>query len=112
MKFILILVLMFSSVTSWASSIDGVKIEKISIKSSYGNYVFVKLATAPERATCSTNGGWDYTLSLETETYKSMYSMLLAAYMSGNKVNIHGFTTPTCNEFPHIESIDGIYLVK
>lgn len=112
MKFVLMVLLLVSSVSSFSNNVDNVKIEKISIKSSYGNYVFVKLETAPERAPCSTNGGWDYTLSLETETHKSMYSMLLAAYMSGAKVNVHGFTSPVCNEFPHIESIDGIYLVK
>lgn len=103
MKIFIAAFLLFCSYNTLAASIDGVKISKVAINPTYGNYVFIKLDSAPDRISCSTNGAWDYTLSLETEIHKSMYALLLAAFMASKEVNMSGANT--CSEFPHIESL-------
>jgi len=112
MKYLLVFIMTLVSNAVCASSIDNVTITKIAINHSSGNYVFIKLDRAPDRITCSTNGGWDYTLSLNDEGYKNMYAMMLSAFMAGHKVDIKGLAVPACNEFPAIESLNSIYITK
>ncbi|WP_428241051.1 hypothetical protein [Gynuella sp.] len=108
MKYVYFCLFLIMSFSVQASEIKNVRIQQIAMNHDQGDFVFIKLETAPSRASCSTNGAWDYTLSLKDETYNSMYAMLLAAFMAGKQVNIGG--TGTCNEFSQIESISSFFV--
>lgn len=110
MKSFITILFLFYATLSNASSISNVKVKKLAINSQYGDFVFIELESDPERIACSINGGWDYTLSLTSETHKAMYSMLLAAHMSQRAISISGLSVPSCNEFPSIESAATIYI--
>lgn len=107
MKYLIVLLAVVLVSTVHASEVLDTKIVQMSINKQYGSYVFIKLENSAARISCSTNGHWDYTLSIQTEADKAMYSTLLSAYMAGKKVNIYGFSTPVCNEFPSVESMAG-----
>ncbi|HMU65609.1 MAG TPA: hypothetical protein PKE57_00610 [Cellvibrionaceae bacterium] len=108
-SFVAFLVAGFIS-TAQASEVNDTKISQIGFNKQYGNFVFVKLEKSASRISCSTNGFWDYTLSLEGDIGKSIYSSLLAAYMAGKTVTVYGLSTPACNEFASVESISGLWV--
>lgn len=110
MKILLCLLGLIMSKFVTASAIENVKISQLAINSSYGNYVFIQLERSPSRIPCSINGTWDYTLSLDGEKYKAMYSMLLAAHMAQKDISISGLPTPACNEFPSVESVNTLHI--
>ncbi len=107
MKNIIIGILLMPGI-AFGANVSNTKIVRVAINAEYGDYAFIKLANAPERIQCSTNGTWDYTLPLTTETNRAMYSTILAAFMSGKTVNVYGLSSPDCNEFPHVESMNTI----
>lgn len=98
--------------TNIATGVENSLVEKIAINDVYGSYVFIKLNKSPERIPCSTNGPWDYTLPLSNEGQKAIFTILIAAKISGMAINIGGSSNPACNEFPHIESVGAIYLIE
>jgi hypothetical protein len=96
-----------------ASKLSGAKIVGLELRTDYGEYVFIQTdihtTEADGRAECSTNGIWEYTIRLDTEFRKAMYSTLLAALASQKPVVLRG-DGESCNEFPHIESLVGVYI--
>ncbi|WP_096086616.1 hypothetical protein [Agaribacterium haliotis] len=108
MKLLTLTVFLLISNVVYSNSVHGVEIIKLAINPAYGNYVLIKLDQPPERISCSENGSWDFTLSLTSDVYKHMYSLLLSAFMAGKKIDING--TNSCNEFPHIESVNTLHV--
>ena len=107
MKYLIVLLASIFGSTVYASEVLDTKIAKMSINKEYGSFVFIKLETSAARIGCSTNGYWDYTLSIQTDAEKVMYSTLLSAYMAGKNVSIYGFSAPICDEFSSVESMAG-----
>lgn len=94
---------------SWADAgtAENVRVARMQIVRSYGNFVFIHLNPAPSvRASCSTNSYWHFTLSLDDAAGKNMYAQLLSAFASGSLLNISGANA--CNEFTGVESVVGL----
>lgn len=106
---VLILCSVFPVIVS-ASTVSNVKIKKIAIDHVYGDYAFIALESSPDRIPCAINHTWDYTLPLTDDLYRTMFSMLLAAHLSGRAITIAGLDIPACNEFYAVESAKTIYL--
>lgn len=81
------------------------KIAELAISKSYSNFVFIKMDTVQSKIPCATNGSWHFTLPLNTDQEKSMYSAILAAHMAGKTIRLDGFTPGVFSEFGSIESL-------
>ena len=98
-----------SAALAAAGSATGVRVAKMTIVRTYGNFVFIHLSEAPAtRSSCATNSYWHFTLALDDAAGKNMYAQLLAAFASGSLVDISG--TDACSEFGAIESVGGLGL--
>jgi len=65
--------------------------------------VFIKLERLQEnKIDCHGNATWNYSLPIQSDMDKAVVSALIAAYVSGSKVDIYG--SGSCDEFSSIES--------
>ena len=104
------LVLFLSSTAMSATEVANTQIEELSLVREYGEFVFVKLQDSAPRSDCSTNGYWDYTLPLDTEFGRVLYSTILSAYMAGKSVSISGNSNGLCSEFGSVETLNSVRL--
>lgn len=103
MKKILMLALFVTS-SSQASSINPTKIVKILAGPDYGNLVF--LAIDPEPAdipTCQTNDKWSYVFDGSTEAGKVYLSIALSAYAANKNVWFRGDNS--CDLYSNVEDL-------
>ena len=64
----------------------------------YPNYLFIDLdKSQPTKLDCHSNVRWEYVLDTSDEQGKNMLSLLLAARMSGEKVNFRDTGECTIN---------------
>lgn len=91
MKIILLLtILAVFAKSSFATEASKAKIIRLDLAKSYGS-VLIKLNTStPIKASCHQNTGWDYVMPISSDIDKTMFSILLAAYMSGKSITIAG----------------------
>lgn len=108
-KILLIASLISVQNVCFATEVLRAKVTKLDLARDYGSYVFIKLdATQTNKPACHQNGGWNYTSPIATEMDKAMFSILLAAYMSGKSISIYG--SGACSQFPSIETAGRVRL--
>ncbi len=94
-----------------ASVIDNAKITQIGLDKNQPNVLFIRSDVAPDnqsgRIACHNNPGWNYVLKLETPYDDKMFSMLLAANTSKQKVRLRG--SGQCDVFGSIETLHVLY---
>lgn len=109
-----VLILFASCITSAVyatSDISNTTIVDMAINRDYGNFVFIRVAQSPANpAACSTNGYWQYTLTLSNPGDHELYSMLLTAFSTGSTVDMSG--RGVCNEWGTVESLRSIRVSK
>lgn len=93
------------------SNISNVTIEKLHINKSIGEVLFIVTSSDQSKVGCHTDNNWNYVMPLTSELDKTLYSALLAAYVSQSKVQIIG--TGECGSaFANIESLDKFYIYQ
>lgn len=87
------------------SYLDGTRISQIAINKTIGDYIFIRIASAPIGIpSCSNHGYWHYTLPMVSAADKAIYAALVAAMMAGSTVNVGGLGN--CNQFASVESLE------
>ena len=77
---------------------------RVQISKPLGQFAFIQTdATVATPAACSTNGYWQFTVTLTSPGDSQIYAALLAAAVSGAPVVIAG--TNACSEFNTVESL-------
>ncbi len=91
-----------------AGKTSNAEIDRMMIDEAYGGLIFIRVDGATENMPeCSTNGTWQYVLSLDTELQReTMTSFLLSAYIAGKKVQLIG--KDVCDKFGSIETLKRI----
>lgn len=109
---LLALIALAASSASYATSeISSTTIVDMAINRDYGNFVFIRVAQTPANpAACSTNGYWQYTLTLSNPGDHELYSMLLTAFSTGAAVDMSG--RGVCNEWGTVESLRSLRVSK
>ncbi len=78
----------FLSSSVIAADHDGAIVTELMQDSRYQNFLFIDLDVRQSSLLgCHDNARWEYVLDMSDENGKSMLSLLLAARMSGEKVN-------------------------
>lgn len=103
---------MLSSFSSYSASvISNAKIDQLGLDKNQPNILFIRTDVAPSNQSgkigCHQNPGWNYVLKLETPYDDKMFSMLLAANASKQKVKLHG--SGQCDVFGSIETLHILY---
>lgn len=86
-----------------ALTLNGITIKSLNIEKPLGELVFMSTSVSPTPHGCHTDVNWNFTLPLNTSLDRQIYASLLAAMLSGKKVDIEG--TSTCSSFATIESV-------
>ena len=111
MKKLLLAVCLLSANVQAKTIVQDATIVKLGVYKSYGNFAWIKLSKDPSRPEdngCATDLSWHFTLPLNTEQDKVMYSTLLAAFHAKTPLRIDGYSAGiTCSEYPAVESMDG-----
>ena len=91
---------------SMAQSLNGVMISSLNIDRPLGELLFISTNVTPTPHGCHSDGNWNFVLPIATNIDKQIHASLLAAMMSGKKVDIEG--SGECSTFPAIEGIKRI----
>lgn len=86
-----------------ALTLNGITIKSLNIEKPLGELAFVSTSAAPTPHGCHTDVNWNFVLPVSTSLDRQIYASLLAAMLSGKKVDIEGAST--CSSFTTIESI-------
>lgn len=109
MKKFTILIGLFFCPLIQAASISDTKITMIMMSIDLDDKVYIKTSQLhPEGSPSCYNSSWSYVFRVQSAHEERMYSALLAAYMSGSKLNMIG--SGNCNLHGGIEGLVRIEL--
>ncbi|NQZ08946.1 MAG: hypothetical protein HRT35_17465 [Algicola sp.] len=108
MRKLIVVIAIFFSQLSMASSIGNTKITAVLMGEQYGNVVFVVLSTKPATVPdCKTNGTFSYAFDPSTSVGKATLSLVLAAYTTKKEVTLTG--SNSCTLYPDVENLMQIW---
>ena len=111
MKKLLTLALTLASFNAFSTYYAGGVIKTVTLGKAYENKAFFWVEGSPsKKAECQDNKSANFALDISTETGKATYSLILAAQMSGTKVNVSG--TGSCDIYGGIEDLNWVTAVK
>ncbi len=91
MKNILALVFGVLSISVSATTVSDAKVVRLMLDLNYPNKVYIDLdKRQPDLLQCHQNITWEYVLDISTNHGSHVYSALLAAKVSGTKIQISG----------------------
>jgi hypothetical protein len=88
-------------------SAQNVLVVEMAVNRAYGNFAWIRVSSLPTGSpSCSNNGYWNFTLSLDGLASRELYATLMAAITSGKQVKITG--TGLCSEYSAVESLESL----
>ncbi|NRD72031.1 hypothetical protein HQQ94_01985 [Shewanella sp. VB17] len=103
--------LLTASSMSYATEIMNTKITMIMMDKKYAHQVYIKTSVPHESGAPECHRSpWSYVLKMDSELGKSMYSLLLSAYMFGKPINLIGNDTCAAHSSIGIEDLRRIEL--
>ena len=93
-----------------AATIHDVTITRLGYDKNFPTALFIRTSTAPAtvaRPSCHSDTNWNYVLKIETPLEERMYSALLAAHNTKQKLSLVG--AGNCSPYPAVEGLNVIY---
>ena len=108
MKKLIVVICIFFSQLSMASSITSTKITGVLMGEQNGNIVFIVISPKPNPLpSCQTDGSFNYAFDPSTAVGKATLSLVLTAYTSQKEVSLTG--NDTCTLYGSVENLSQIW---